>query len=71
MRTRLDVSGIEYHISFPELKQKVEELHYSRLPVYKGSLDELAGMIQTKDLIPFLNEADDFDWHTLFRSLFA
>jgi putative hemolysin len=70
MRTRLDVSGIEYHVSFRELKQSVEELHYSRLPVYKGSLDELAGMIQTKDLIPFLNEADDFDWHTLLRPSF-
>jgi putative hemolysin len=68
MRTRLDVSGIEYEISFRELQQKVEELHYSRLPVYRGSLDSLAGMIHTKDLIPYLNEPDDFDWHTLLRT---
>ena len=67
MRTRLDVSGIEYQLSFAGLKQRVEELHYSRLPVYKKSLDELAGMIHTKDLIAWLNEADDFDWHTLLR----
>jgi putative hemolysin len=67
MKTRLDVHGIEHHISFSELKQKVEELHYSRLPVYKGSLDDIAGMIHTKDLIPYLNEADGFDWHGLLR----
>jgi CBS domain containing-hemolysin-like protein len=67
MKTRLDVNGIEQHITFRELKHKVEELHYSRLPVYKGSLDELVGMIHTKDLIPYLNEADDFDWRTLLR----
>jgi putative hemolysin len=67
MRTRLDVSGIEYQLSFAGLKERVEELHYSRLPVYKRSLDELAGMIHTKDLIAWLNEADDFDWHTLLR----
>jgi putative hemolysin len=67
MRARLDVSGISYGISFAQLKQKVEELHYSRLPVYKRSLDELAGMINSKDLIPWLNEPDDFDWHTLLR----
>jgi putative hemolysin len=67
MRTRLDVSGIEYQLSFAGLKQRVEELHYSRLPVYKKSLDELAGMIHTKDLIAWLNEPDDFDWHTLLR----
>jgi magnesium and cobalt exporter, CNNM family len=67
MRTRLDVCGIDSQISFAELKQKVEELHYSRLPVYKRSLDELSGMIHTKDLIAYLNEPDDFDWHTLLR----
>jgi putative hemolysin len=67
MRTRLDVSGIEYEISFAALKRKVEELHYSRLPVYKKSLDDLAGMVHTKDLIPYLNEADNFDWRQLLR----
>lgn len=67
MRTRLDVSGIEYDISFGDLKKKVEELHYSRLPVYKKSLDELSGMVHTKDLIPYLNEPDNFDWRTLLR----
>jgi len=67
MRTRLDVCGIDSLLSFAELKQRVEDLHYSRLPVYKRSLDELSGMIHTKDLIPYLNEPDDFDWHTLLR----
>jgi putative hemolysin len=67
MKTRLDVNGIEYDISFADLKKKVEELHYSRLPVYKNSLDEIIGMVHTKDLIPFLNEQDNFDWHTLLR----
>jgi len=67
MITRLDVSGIDYNLSFGDLRKKVEELHYSRLPVYKNSLDELAGMIHTKDLIVYLNEADDFDWRKLLR----
>lgn len=67
MRARLDVSGISYELNFAQLKQRVEELHYSRIPVYKSSLDELAGLINTKDLIPWLNEPDSFDWHTLLR----
>ncbi len=67
MRSRLDVSGIEYDTSFADLNRRIEELHYSRLPVYKISLDEVAGIINTKDLIPFLNEADNFDWHPLMR----
>lgn len=68
MRTRMDVSGIEYNSSFGNLIKKVEELHYSRLPVYKGSLDDIAGMLHTKDLLPHLLQPDDFDWHHLVRT---
>ncbi len=67
MRSRLDVNGVDYYFSFNELIKKIEELHYSRLPVYKGSLDEVVGIINTKDIIPYLNEADSFDWHSLMR----
>jgi CBS domain containing-hemolysin-like protein len=67
MRSRLDVSGIEYSISFGDLNRKIEELHYSRLPVYKVNLDEVVGIINTKDLIPFLNEHENWDWHPLMR----
>jgi gliding motility-associated protein GldE len=70
MRTRLDVSGIEYDISFEDLRKQVEDLHYSRLPIYKKSLDEIAGMIHTKDLLPHLNEPADFDWRKLMRPPF-
>lgn len=67
MRTRLDVCGLSYDLSFAALKLRVSELHYSRLPVYKSSLDELAGLIHSKDLIAWLNQPDDFDWHPLLR----
>lgn len=69
MRTRLDVSGIEFNISFQEVKNKVEEMHYSRLPVYKNNLDEIAGILHTKDLLPHLDE-ESYDWHTLMRPVF-
>lgn len=67
MKTRLDVHGIDYTVNFHELLNQVSELHYSRLPVYKDDIDEIAGIIHTKDLIPYLNEAADFNWHTLLR----
>jgi gliding motility-associated protein GldE len=70
MRTRLDVNGIEYNVSFPDLLRKVEELHYSRLPVYKSSLDEVVGVLNTKDLQAHLQQPSDFDWHVLLRQPF-
>jgi len=68
MRTRLDVSGIEYNTSFQKLLQKTEELHYSRLPVFKEDLDEVVGVLNTKDVLPFINNTNEFDWHSLLRS---
>jgi len=68
MRTRLDVSGVDFRLNYAQLKSKIQELNYSRLPVYKKSLDDIVGMIHTKDIISYLNEADDFDWRSLIRT---
>ena len=67
MKTRVDVHGIDYDISFGELIATVRDLRYSRLPVYKEDLDNVVGTIQTKDLIAYLNHQDDYDWHGLMR----
>lgn len=67
MRTRLDVNGLSYNMPFDEVVRKVEELHYSRFPVYKGDLDEIVGVINTKDLLPYLHQ-QDFNWQSLVRT---
>jgi len=69
MRFRLDVNGIDYSTSFFDLIKKVEELHYSRLPVYRSNLDDIVGVVNTKDLLPYLDQ-HDFDWHTIIRPPF-
>jgi gliding motility-associated protein GldE len=70
MRSRLDVQGVEAGIAFSELKQKVADQQYSRFPVFNENLDNIAGMIHAKDLIPHLDKADDFDWKPLLRPAF-
>jgi putative hemolysin len=70
MRTRLEVNGIDYRINFNELIKRIEELHYSRLPVFKENLDDIAGIVHTKDVIPHLNEGAQFDWHSLMRQAY-
>ena len=67
MRTRLDVSGIDFNYNFSDTVKKVEALHYSRLPVYRSSLDEVVGILHTKDMLPRLDEGAEYDWHTLMR----
>jgi len=66
MKFRLDVNGLDYDTSFSDLLKKVEDLHYSRLPIYKGTLDDAVGVLNTKDLLQHIDDAD-LDWHALIR----
>lgn len=70
MRSRLDVSGIDYNSSFTDVIKRLQDLHYSRVPVYKNNLDEIVGILQTKDLLPHVNDADGFHWQQLMRTPF-
>ena len=72
MRTRLDVNGIDYNSNFEDVIKKVEDLHYSRLPVYKKSLDEVVGILHTKDLLPYVNgdHIENFVWQNLVRQAY-
>jgi len=69
MRFRLDVHGIDHGSAFSDVIKRVEELHYSRLPVFKINLDEIVGVLNTKDLLPHLNNKN-FNWHPLVRTPF-
>jgi len=70
MKSRLDVSGIEWNSNFGDLIKRIGELRYSRLPVFKGSMDNVVGMINTKDLISDLGQPSHYDWHPLMRQPF-
>ncbi|NBT15454.1 MAG: gliding motility-associated protein GldE [Chitinophagia bacterium] len=70
MRSRLDVHGIEAGVGFDELKRLVAEQEYSRFPVYKESLDSIIGILHTKDLLPHIDESNDFDWSVLVRQAY-
>lgn len=68
MRSRLEVNGISHNASFDQLIHKVADLHYSRLPVYKGNMDEVVGIVHTKDLVAVLNQPGDYNWQSLMRT---
>jgi putative hemolysin len=69
MKFRLEVNGIDYYTSFMDLERKIEDLHYSRLPVYKTNLDNIVGILNTKDLLAHLHDSQ-FDWHSQIRPPF-
>lgn len=67
MRSRVDVTAIEESTSFSELIKLILNSGYSRLPVYKETLDQIAGVLYIKDLLPWLGKSDNFHWQGLIR----
>lgn len=68
MKSRLDVAGIEYSSTFADVISRITEQHYSRFPVYKNNLDEIVGVLHTKDLVTHIDEAQNFHWQQLVRT---
>jgi putative hemolysin len=66
MRNRHDVEGIDYNWTFEQVRKQVLETGFSRLPVYSDNLDDVRGIIHSKDLLAYIHETD-FDWHPLMR----
>ena len=51
MVPRVDITGVEFASSIDEVKKAIIDSGYSRIPVYKKTLDEIIGIIYAKDLI--------------------
>lgn len=67
MRPRLDVAAINYNMNYEELQEEISKVGFSRLPVYKESIDKLEGILNIKDLFPFYNKDKNFNWQSLIR----
>lgn len=64
MRSRVDVIAESTESSLEQVLQTIRESGYSRIPVYKESLDEIAGLLYAKDLVGFDKEQA---WTDLIR----
>ena len=47
--------------------ETVRKSGYSRIPVYRGTIDHVEGILYTKDLLPYLGESRNFQWQRLLR----
>ena len=53
MIPRVDITGIEISASVSDAKKVIVSSGYSRLPVYKKTIDEIVGILHAKDFILF------------------
>jgi len=60
MVPRPAIAAIAADCSLADITQAFQQHRYSRLPVYRGSLDNVIGFIHSKDLIPYLLRPREF-----------
>jgi len=70
MKPRLDIVAIDMDIPFSQLLSVIVESGYSRMPVYEETLDNIKGVLLTKDFLPYIYEKDDFNWQGLIKPAF-
>ena len=68
MKSRVAISAIDKKTSFTQVLKIIISSGYSRIPVFEKRIDKIVGILYIKDLIPYLNEKNDFDWVKLCRA---
>lgn len=70
MTSRLDMVDLEISAPFSKVLRCVVENVYSRIPVYEDTRDNIKGILYIKDLLPYLDKDDSFQWQKLVRPAF-
>lgn len=69
MRPRIDIFALSTDQKYSEIIPQIIENGYSRIPVYKDSIDSVIGILYVKDLLPYIDRKQ-FDWTKLLREPF-
>jgi gliding motility-associated protein GldE len=70
MHPRMEIQAIDESENFDEVKRVIIESGFSRIPVYKGSIDHIVGMLYVKDMLRYVGKGDDFEWQRYLRPAF-
>jgi magnesium and cobalt exporter, CNNM family len=67
MVPRPEVAALSADSTLEDITKAFQENRYSRLPVYRDSIDNMIGFIHSKDLMPFLGRAQDFKLESVLQ----
>lgn len=69
MCPRIDVFALTEDMGLETIVPLILEKGFSRVPVYKENMDNVTGILYTKDLLPHLEDVN-FEWHSLLKPPF-
>ena len=69
MRNRTDVFALDETLEFKDIIPLVIDHGYSRIPVFKESIDQITGVLYVKDLLPYIDRKN-YEWTKLLREAY-
>lgn len=67
MKSRLEITAFDIELDFHELMDKINKCGFSRIPIFRETIDKIEGILYIKDLLPYLDKDEDFKWQPLLR----
>jgi gliding motility-associated protein GldE len=67
MQSRMAIAAVDIEKNFHELVVYIRSSGFSRMPVYRETLDKVEGVLHIKDLLPFIDREAGFNWQSLVR----
>ena len=67
MTPRTDVDWIDIHSTSEEIRTALKQIPHSRIPVADGSVDNIVGVIQTRDLLTHALDCEPLDLKAMCR----
>lgn len=70
MTPREDMACLDISVSLSEITYYVSQMHYSRIPIYDKTEDNIRGILYVKDLLPVMESDKGYRWQQLIRPAF-
>ena len=67
MVPRTKLAALDVHAPEDKLLEKIFSEGYSRLPVYEGSIDNIVGVLNVKDLLPIVRRGEPIELARIMR----
>jgi CBS domain containing-hemolysin-like protein len=69
MVPRADIVSVPHDVTLPALVETIRREAHSRYPVYRGTTDEIAGMVHIKDVMAYWNSDKPFAIDDVLRKI--
>lgn len=70
MLHRTEIFAVDIKSNISDILAEIDDFKYSRIPVYEESIDDIKGILYTKDLIKFLKKQKDGKVKSIMREAY-